>query len=149
MPRGDAALLQRLQLLAGLEANRLAGGNRDLRAGARVPADARLAGTHVEDAEAAQFNTFTAAEGALHAFENGFDGHLRFGLSYASAINNFVDNVQFDQSRLLVPAMQCKFVPRKLHDRIRVIRLSSDLFRRVCASFATGVCVATTLDRAG
>jgi len=27
--------------------------------------------------------------------------------------------------------------------------LSSDLFRRVCASFATGVCVATTVDRAG
>ncbi|HEV8147242.1 MAG TPA: flavin reductase family protein [Bryobacteraceae bacterium] len=45
--------------------------------------------------------------------------------------------------------MQCNFVPRKLHDRIRVIRLSSDLFRRVCAGFATGVCVVTTLGREG
>ena len=48
-----ARLLDRLQLLAGLEADGFAGRNVDLSAGARVATDARLARPHGEDAEAA------------------------------------------------------------------------------------------------
>ena len=54
------ALLDRLQFLAGLEADGLAGRNVDLGAGARVAANAGLARAHGEDAEAAQLNAIAA-----------------------------------------------------------------------------------------
>lgn len=132
--------MQRLQLLAGLETHGFTGRNGNLRAGARIAADAGFAWAYVEDTESAKLDALASAKGALHAFENGFDGHLRFRLCDARSVDHFVDNVEFDQSRLL---------RRKPHDRIRVIALSStrptaELFRRACALFATGVAVLTT-----
>src|SRR5262249_38074280 len=77
---------------------------------------------------------FPASKGALHAFEDGLDGHLRFGLGDARSIDHFIDDIEFDQSRL-----------RKPHDRIGVNPLSSaDLYRRACSRFATAVAVLTT-----
>jgi len=126
--------LQRLQLLAGFEAHGFPRRDGDFRAGARVAADAGLARTNVKDTESAQLDAFATAERALHAFENGFDGHLGFRLGNSGPVDHFVDNIEFDQCRL-----------RKPHDRIRVIALSSaDDFRRACGLFATGVAVLTT-----
>src|SRR5262249_48133937 len=101
---------------------------------ARVPADAGLSRTDVKYAESAKFNPLTATEGALHALEDGFDGHLGLRLRDARPIHHFVDDIEFDQCRL-----------RKLNDRIGFIALSSaDLFRQACGRFATGVAVLTT-----
>jgi len=33
----------------------------------------------------------------LHAFENSFDSHLRFGFRDACPIDDFIDDVEFDQ----------------------------------------------------
>ena len=73
-------LFDRLQFLAGLEANRLAGRNRNFGAGARIAADSGLAWPHVKHAKAPQFNTITLGQRAPHALENSFDGQLGFGL---------------------------------------------------------------------
>ena len=113
-------LFEGLQLLAGFEANRLAGRNGDLRPGARIAPDAGLARPYVEDSESPELDALTLAEGALHALEDGFDGHFRFRFGDARPMDHFVDDVQFDQVRLL---------SRKAHDRIRVIGLSSTPIR--------------------
>ena len=114
-------LLQRLQLLARLETNCLARRNRDFGASARIAADPGLARTNVENAEAPKLDPFTPAECALHAFEHGFNGHLRFRFGDARSIDYFVNDIQFDQSR----SSPFPVTTRKLHDRIRVINLSS------------------------
>src|ERR1035441_4133523 len=53
---GATLLVNGLQFLAGLEADGLAGRYGHFGAGARVPSNAGLARTHVEDAKTAQFN---------------------------------------------------------------------------------------------
>ena len=54
---GLVTLLQRLQLLAGFEANGFAGRDGHLGAGSRVAADSGLARSHVEDSESAQLDS--------------------------------------------------------------------------------------------
>src|SRR5258707_11842993 len=98
MPQESATLLQRLQLLTGLEAHCFAWRYGDLRAGARIAANAGFARAHVEDPEAAQLDTLAAAQGALHAFENGLHRHLRLGFGDARFIDHFVDDIELDQS---------------------------------------------------
>src|SRR5208283_5609706 len=93
-------LLDRLQFLAGFEADRLAGRDVDFRAGARVASDAGLARPHGEDAEAAQLNAVTVRQSLLHAFENGFDRHFGLGFGDAGLVDDFVDQVQFDHKWL-------------------------------------------------
>src|SRR5579871_604504 len=95
-------LLQRLQLLARLESNRLPGRNGDFGARARIAPDAGLAWTHVEDSETTKLDALAAAQRSLHALENGLDGHLGLGFRDAGLVDYFVDDVQFNQSRLLV-----------------------------------------------
>ena len=84
---------ERLQFLAGLEAHRLARRNGDFRAGARVPSDAGLARPHIEDPESAQFDALAAAQGALHALEDRFYRHLRFGLRDSGLVDHLIDDV--------------------------------------------------------
>src|SRR5437868_14720813 len=74
--RARRRLLERLQLLAGLEPHSFPRRDRDFCACAGVAADTSLAWTHVEDSEAAQFDAFAAAQSALHALEHGFHGHF-------------------------------------------------------------------------
>ena len=61
-----------MQLLAGLEAHGFAWRDVDFFTGARVAADAGLAGLDAEDAEAAQFNALPAAQGTLQGLEDSF-----------------------------------------------------------------------------
>src|SRR5678816_480720 len=76
--RGD--LFERLQFLAGLETNRFARRDRDFSPRARIPSDTGLARPHVENAEASKLDALAALQGTLHAFEDGFNGHLGLGL---------------------------------------------------------------------
>src|SRR5690349_19400590 len=75
--RGPTDLPQVAQVLAGLEADRLAGGNAHLGARAGVTADPLLARLHLEDAEPAQFDPLAAAHRFLHGVENRLDRHDR------------------------------------------------------------------------
>jgi len=78
---GTAELIDRLQFLAGLEANCLAGRNVDLGAGAWIAANTGFARTYVEDAKTAQFDAVALGESSLHTLEDGFHGALCLGLS--------------------------------------------------------------------
>ena len=40
-------------------------------------------------------------QGALHAFKDGFNGHLGLGFRDPRPVDHFIDNVEFDQIRLL------------------------------------------------
>src|SRR5665213_3613679 len=111
----QGVLFERLQFLAGLKAHCFAWRDRDLGAGTRIAPDAGLARAHVEDSEAAQLNTLAAPQGALHAFKDGFHSHLGLGLGDARSVHHFINDVEFDQVRLLRP---------KPNARIGVSRLS-------------------------
>src|ERR1700690_2670104 len=93
-------LLDGLQFLARLEADGFAGRDVDLRTGARIAPDAGLARPYGEDAKAPQLNAIALGERLLHAFEHGFDRHLRLGLGDAGLVDDFVDQVQFDHKWL-------------------------------------------------
>src|SRR5271156_1150560 len=90
-------LLQRLQLLAGLEPHGLAGRDCDFGASARVAPDTSLARTNVEDAEAPQLDALAMRQSSLHAFKNRLNSHLGFGLGDSSFVYDFVNNVELDQ----------------------------------------------------
>jgi len=87
--------LKRLQLFAGLEADGFSGLDIHLLAGTRIAADAGFARLHVEDAEAAQLDAFTAPEGILQRFENGFDGLLGFAARNICTLHNCVHDIKF------------------------------------------------------
>src|ERR1700692_2178062 len=97
---GTTNPLQRLKFLAGLESNGLARWNRNLGSGARIPADARLARTNIEDPEAAQLNALAVCQRALHAFEDGLHRHLGLGLRYTGPVHNFIDDIELYQDIL-------------------------------------------------
>src|SRR4051812_46491347 len=88
-----------LQFFAGLEANGLAGRNADLCASARVTPNASFAWTHVEDAEAAEFNAVAFRERFFHRLEDGLNGHLGFCLGDAGLCHHFVDDIELDHVR--------------------------------------------------
>src|SRR5690349_12377780 len=96
------SLIDGLQLLAGLEAHRLAGRDVHLGAGTRVTADAGLARAYVEDAKASQFNAVAVGKSFLHALKDGFHRQLGLGLGDAGLVDHFVDNVQLDHEPLPV-----------------------------------------------
>ena len=90
-------LLQRLEFLARLKAHRFAGRNGDLRARARIAADARLSGFHGEDAETAKFNAVTLFERTLHFSKDSFHGHFSLGFRDSRLVDDFVYDVKLDQ----------------------------------------------------
>src|SRR5580693_6169809 len=91
-------LLQRLQFLAGLKANCLAGRDGDFRAGSRVAPNAGLSRAHIEDAKTAEFDPIAVAQRFLHGFKDGFDCHLSLGLGDPRAIDHLVDDVELNQA---------------------------------------------------
>jgi len=95
---GAAGLIDRLQFLAGLEANCLAGRNVDLGTGAWIAANTGFARTYVEDAKTAQFNAVALGKSSLHTLEDGLHGALSLGLSDPCAVYHFVDDIEFDQA---------------------------------------------------
>lgn len=102
-----------LQLFPRLEAHCLAGRNHHLFAGARVPSDAGLSGSHVEDAKAAKLDAFTPSKRRLQRLKHSFDGLLRFCARNAGATHYRIDDVQLDHSCLrslrLHPRGRCHF----------------------------------------
>ena len=83
----DLGLAERLEILAWLKTDSLAGRNGDLGAGAWITSDAGFAGLDGEDAKAAEFNTVATAQGFLHGFEDGVHGGLCLGPWKAGAFN--------------------------------------------------------------
>lgn len=75
--RVQAPLPEVSEILPGLEADRLAGGDADLGPGPRVPADPFLARLHLKNAEPAQFDPLPATHRLLHRVENRLDRHHR------------------------------------------------------------------------
>lgn len=159
--RHGEPLLESLQFFARLEADGFAGGDGHLGAGARVPSDARFAGANVEDAEAAEFDAFAGAERPFHAFEDRLDGHLGFRLGDAGFIDDFVDDIEFNQ--VFLPCAVAPKVARcpQPDDMIGFNHLSNRWmegeakpldgreFRRCCGQFATGVAVACVIGLDG
>jgi hypothetical protein len=90
-------LFDNLEVLAGFEAHCLPGRDADLGSGARVAANACLAGLHREDAEAAQFDAVACSEALLHRFEDRIDGSLCLGADEAGAIDDTLDKILFNQ----------------------------------------------------
>src|ERR1700722_1154564 len=91
---------ERLEFFSRLEAHGFAGWNAYLLSGARVAADAGLARLHVEDAKAAKFDTFSAAERVFHGLENGLDGLFGFRTSDISLRYDGVYDVELDHTIL-------------------------------------------------
>jgi len=113
--RGTTRLLQSLQFLTGLKADRLAGRDGYFGAGTRITADARLTWTHIEYTEAAEFDALTLRQRPLHAFENSFHCHFGLGFGNAGFVDYFVDDIQLNQSvirplrfKALIPAVRNK-----------------------------------------
>jgi hypothetical protein len=88
---GDWGLAERLEVLAGLEANRLAGGDGDLGTRARISSDAGFARLDGKDTEAAELDTVAAAQSVLHRFKNGVHGGFCLGAWKAGAFNYPLD----------------------------------------------------------
>ena len=88
--------LERLQVLAGLEADGLSGRNVDFGTGARISTDAGLARFYRKDAKASQLNAIVGLQSVLHAVEDGIDRLFGFGLADARALDDLIDKIQFD-----------------------------------------------------
>jgi hypothetical protein len=91
---------QALQFLARFEAHRFSRGDTDFFTGARIAADAGLAGLDAEDAEAAQFDALAAAQGGLEGFEHGLDGLFGLGAADVCLGHHGVNDVQLNQKDL-------------------------------------------------
>src|ERR1700739_2223442 len=98
---GEGAESEGLQFLAGLEAHRFSRRDAHFLAGARVAADAGLAGAHVEHAEAAQLDAFAFAKRTLHGLEDSFDSLFRLGSADAGLVYYGVYNIKLNHPSLL------------------------------------------------
>jgi len=89
--------VEEMKFLAGFETDGFAGGDGDLRSGAGVAADSGLSRTHIEDAEAAQFDPFSVGQRLFEALEDGV--HCSFGLyaGQTGPFDNVVDDVLLNQ----------------------------------------------------
>ena len=89
-----------MKFLARFKPHSLPGRNIHLLAGARVAADAGLAGLDAEDAEAAQFDALAAAERHLERLENRLDSLLRFGAAHVRGGHHGIYDVQLNHTGL-------------------------------------------------
>src|ERR1039458_9570771 len=96
-----SASLQRVQFLAWLEANGLAGSDVDLSPGAGVAADAGFARADAEDAKSAQFDALAGRQSLLEALEDRVHCRLSFGTRQASALDHVVNDILLDQWSIL------------------------------------------------
>ena len=101
---GRGAIFKRVQFLAGLETNSLAGGDADLSAGPRIAADAGFAGADAENAKSAQFDALAGGQGLLQALENRIHRSLCLGARQARALDYVMDDVLFNQWGILAGA---------------------------------------------
>jgi len=100
-------VFQTLELFAGLKSHGLARRNADLFAGARVAADAGLAGLDAEDTKFAQFDALAAAERALQRLEDGLHGLFCFRAANVRFRDHRVYYVQLDHTTLQESVARC------------------------------------------
>lgn len=93
-----AGLLEGLQVFSGLEPDGATGSDVDLFAGAWVAADSGLAGSHGEDAEAAQLDTVACGKSVLHATEDGVHGCFGLVARQTCAFDDSLDEVLLYQA---------------------------------------------------
>ena len=94
---GTDALVEDLEVFAGLEADCLAGGDGDLGACAGIAADAGLAWLDSKDPKAAKLDTVALAESGLHGFKDAVHGRFGLGAGEAGALDYSLDEVLLDQ----------------------------------------------------
>ena len=82
-----------MKFLAWLEANGLAGSDRDLGAGARISPNPGLSRLDRKDTEAAELDAVSFDERPFHAFEDGVDSRFGLGTWQSGAFNNPLDQV--------------------------------------------------------
>jgi len=92
-----AGCVKRVQFLAGLEANCLAGGDTDLSDSSRISADAGFPRTDTEHAKTAQFDALACGESLFQALKDRIDGGFRFGSGQTGAFDYMMDDVLLDQ----------------------------------------------------
>ena len=97
-------LLKTLEFLTWLKPNGFAGRNRHFGASSRIAAYACLPGAHVENAEPAELNALALRQRSLHALKDSFHRHFSFCLGNSGAVDYFVDDVEFNQSKPLSAA---------------------------------------------
>ena len=101
---GRFAVVKRMQLLARLEADCLAGSDADFGTGAGIAADAGFAGADAEDAESAQFDALACGESLLQALEDRIHRGLSLGAGQARALDHMMDDVLLNHCRYLTQA---------------------------------------------
>jgi hypothetical protein len=106
-----------LEFFAGFEADGFSGWDADFFAGARIAADAGLAGLDAEDTKAAELDALAAAESLFQGFENGFDRLLGFSAADESFGHNRIHDVQLDHTRLLLPRQMLEGAPQVVKTR--------------------------------
>jgi hypothetical protein len=89
--------IEQVQLLAWFKADSLARSDGDLGSRPRIAADARLARPHVEDAETAQFDPVSRAQGFFETLKDSVDSRFRFVSRQAGLFDHMMDDVLFDQ----------------------------------------------------
>lgn len=89
-------LLQRLQILAWLEAYGFSWRDVDFGSGPGVASDTGLARFYREDAEAPQLNPIVGFKRILHTVEDRIDRLLRFGLANTRPLDDLIHKIEFD-----------------------------------------------------
>src|SRR5215203_2200515 len=85
-----------LQILARLESDRLAGGDRHLDPGLGVAPHALLAVAHLKDSEAAELDALAIAERIFHGVDDGIHGLGGFHPGYVRDLRNAVYDIRLD-----------------------------------------------------
>ncbi len=98
--RSAAGLSQISEILAGLEANGLAGRNPHLGAGAGIAADPLLARLDLEDPEAAKLDPLPPAHRFLHGVQDRLHGHHGLDPGDVGRPGHVVDDVGLDHAVL-------------------------------------------------
>src|SRR5690349_15461192 len=97
VPVQTLVLLQGLEFLARLEANRLPGWDCHFSTCPGVASDSGFPRPHIENPEPAQLNPVPLAQSLFHSFKHCLDRHFGFGLSNPRAVYDLIDDVKLDQ----------------------------------------------------
>src|SRR6266850_2615497 len=92
--------LQRLQVLAWLEAYSFSWRDIYFRTRTRVPPDTGLPRLYGKYSEAAQLDPIIGLEGILHAIEDGIHCLFRFRLAHSRPLNDLIHKIEFDHWNL-------------------------------------------------
>ena len=95
-------LVEQMKFFPRFEAHRLTWGNRYFRAGARIAANTRLAGAHIEHPKSAQFYAVARCQGLLEALKHGVHGYFRLVARKSGSFDHMMDYVLFNQRIRLI-----------------------------------------------